>query len=101
MKVIETTQVIGGKRYSTKTATLLAGDDYWDGRNYERGGANYFLFRTPCGHYFGQLRSKWESADDGALTPLSQDVAIRLYEQLRERRVSFEEAFPGVEIEEA
>ena len=28
--------VVGGKRYSVATAMLLAGDDYWDGNNYER-----------------------------------------------------------------
>lgn len=33
------TRIIDRKRYSVETATLLAGDDYWDGHNYERHGS--------------------------------------------------------------
>lgn len=100
MQVQEMTEVIGGKRYSTKTATLIASDAYWDGHNYERKGRNTFLFRTPNGRYFAQHRTQWQSELD-RLEPLEQDEAIRLYETLQEKEIPFEEAFSGVKIEEA
>jgi len=87
-------------RYDTTTATLLAGNDYWDGHNYERGGTNTFLYRTRRGRYFAFHRTQWEGRHD-YIEPLSEDQAIRLYEELREKRVEFEEAFPGVAIEDA
>lgn len=101
MKPLDTQRVIGGKRYSTTTATLLAGDDYWDGHNWERHGTNLFLFRTPKGAYFTQTRSQWEGADDGALEPITQDEAQTLFDDLREKRVEWEDAFPGITVEDA
>ena len=44
--------VVGGKRYSVAKATLLAGDDYWDGNNYER-------------QAFGWLAGWWLGNDAG------------------------------------
>ncbi len=96
----EMCEVIGGKRYDTKTATLIAGDDWWDGHNYERRGTNTFLYRTKKGNYFVQRLSQWEGAVD-RLEPLTQDEAAQMWGNLPERRCSFEEAFPGVKIEEA
>lgn len=103
MHHIASTRVVEGKRYNTETATLIAGNDYWDGHNWERGGTNLFLFRTPKGRYFTQSRSQWQGADDGHLEPVSMDEAINLYthELRREHSLEFEEAFPGVEVEEA
>ncbi len=101
MKPTAMTQVIGRKRYNTETATLLASDAYWDGHNFERGGRNSFLFRTPKDRYFLQIRTCWQGEHDH-LRPVSQEEAIELWEgPLREHEVEFEEAFPGVEIEEA
>ena len=93
-------QIIERKRYSVKTATLLAGDDYWDGHNFERHARNTFLYRTPKGSYFSCNLSQWQGEQD-AIVPLSKDEAIELFESLSENRVSYEEAFPGVVIEEA
>jgi len=102
MRPIDATRVVDGKRYNTATATLIAGDDYWDGHNYERRGTNMFLFRTPKGRYFTQSRTQWQGDDDGRLEPVSVDEAINLYtHQLREHEMPFEDAFPDVEIEEA
>lgn len=101
MRPISRTQVIEGKRYSTDTATLLAGNDFWDGHNHERGGTNLFLFRTPRGRFFLQHRSQWQGADDGSLEALTEAEAQEWYEQLREKRVDFEDAFPGTVVEEA
>ncbi len=94
------TEVINRKRYSTKTAELLAGDDYWDGRNFERNGRNTFLYRTPGGAYFSVVVSQWQG-EDTTLTPLTLDEAVELFENLREKRVDFEDAFPGLEVKDA
>jgi hypothetical protein len=53
-----------------------------------------FLFRTLKGNYFAQFQSTWPAERD-RLLPLSQDEAMRLYGELPEKKVSFEEAFPG------
>jgi hypothetical protein len=93
-------EVIRGKRYSTKTATLIAGNDYWDGHNWERLGTNAFLYRTPKGAYFRVDLTQWEGQRD-SLEPLSETEALELWEELSEKRVEYEEAFPGHVIEEA
>jgi len=93
-------RILGGKRYSTRTAVLLAGDDYWDGHNYERSGTNTFLYRTPRGNFFSVRLTQWEG-ERNSLTPLNADEARELYEGLHEKRVGYEEAFPGFVIEDA
>lgn len=52
MRMMDLIAVIGGKRYNTATATLLAHNAFWDGSNFERGGTNSFLLRTKKGTYF-------------------------------------------------
>ena len=93
-------QIIGRKRYSTETAVLLAGDDWHDGHNFERSGRNTFLYRTPRGGYFATYLTCWQGEQD-SLAPLTIDEAVELFETLTERRATFEEAFPGVTVEEA
>jgi len=94
-------QIIDRKRYSTETATLLAGDDYWDGHNFERSGRNTFLYRTPKGAYFVVGLSQWQGERD-TLEVITQDEAIELFEgSLTENRVYYQEAFPGVEVVDA
>lgn len=92
--------VIDRKRYNTETATLLAGDDYWDGHNYERHGRQTFLYRTAKGAYFAVRLTQWQDEEDH-IEPLTQDEAVGMFEGMREKRVEFEEAFPGVKVEEA
>lgn len=95
------TRIVNRKRYSTKTATLIAGDDYWDGHNFERHGRNTFLYRTPKGEYFTVTLTQWQGEQD-SLTPISQDEAIALFEgRLTEHEVNYKEAFPGVIVEDA
>jgi hypothetical protein len=94
-------RIIERKRYSVETATLIAHDAYWDGHNFERQGRNEFLYRTPKGNYFVVTLTQWQGEGD-TLIPVSQDEAIELYEgSLPEHEVSYSEAFPGVEVEEA
>ena len=93
--------IIGGKRYSRKTATLLAGNDYWDGHNYERSGRNTFLYRTPRGAYFFAHLTQWIGEQD-SIEPCSIDEAISFFEdQYNQHRVSYDEAFPNIKIEDA
>lgn len=96
-------KIINGKRYDPKTATLISGDDYWDGNNYERSGRNTFLYRTKKGNYFIEHLTCWQ-AENHILEAITQAEAIEIYEQHDQGgdcRVTFEDAFPGVEIEDA
>lgn len=94
------TRIVDRKRYSTKSATLLAGDDYWDGHNFERRGRNTWLYRAPNGGYFRVTFSQWEN-EQHSLEPLTLDEAISLYESLTEHRVDYAEAFPDVKVDDA
>lgn len=100
MKPRDMMAVIARKRYSTETAVLLAGDDRWDGNNFERNGRQTFLYRAPGGGYFAVHQTCWQGEFD-RIKPLSLDEAVELFEGLSERRVSFEEAFPGVKVQGA
>lgn len=94
-------RIVGGKKYSVKTATLIASDEYWDGHNYEHGGRNQFLYRTPNGAYFTVNLTQWQGERD-TLEPIDQEEAIALYEgPLTEHEVEYDKAFPGVKVEEA
>jgi len=93
--------VLNRTRYNTATATLLAGDDYFDGKNFERRGTNTFLYRSPKGAFFVVRLSQWEGAKSPDLEPLDLEAAVALYDSLREARVPFEEAFPGVTVADA
>jgi len=95
------TRIINRKRYSVKTATLIAGDDYWDGHNFERHGRNTFLYRTPKGEYFTVALTQWQGEQD-SLEPIDQDAAIALFEgELTRHAVNYKEAFPDVTVEDA
>ena len=100
MKLRSMTKVIGGKRYDTDKAIVIADNCYWDGHNYERQGRNTFLCRTPKGSYYVVRQTCWQGEVD-SLTPLTLDEAIEMYESLHEQNVPFEEAFPGIKVEEA
>lgn len=93
-------KTIWGKRYRVDGATLLADDEFWDGHNFDRGGRNTFLYRTPKGAYFKVRLSNWQGEDD-TITPLSEGEARALYESLSEQHVEVDKAFPNVEVEDA
>ena len=100
MRVQKMNQVIGGKRYNTETAEVIASDAYWDGHNFERQGRNTYLFKTPKGNYFAQHLACWQGERD-TLQPLTLDAAIELFETLPEKEMDLEKAFPGVKVEDA
>jgi hypothetical protein len=94
------TRTVGGKRYTVKTSTLLASDEYWDGHNWERGGHNTFLYRTSAGAYFRVTLTQWQGERD-SVTPLSIEQAKRLWDELEHKQlVDYEGAF-GEPTEEA
>jgi len=94
-------RIVDRVRYSTRTATLIAGDDYWDGHNWERQNRNRFLYRTPKGLYFVVTLTQWQGEQD-SLEPVSEDEAISLFEgPLSEHEIDYEEAFPDVEVVDA
>ncbi len=100
MEPKDITEVVNGKRYRTATASLLASDSQWDGHSNERVGRNTFLFRTSKGNYFMVLQSTWPREKD-VLSPLARDEALRVYEELPVKTMDIEEAFPGIEVEDA
>lgn len=101
MKPIHMTRIVDRKRYDTKKASLIAHDAFWDGSNFERSGRNMFLYKTQNGSYFLVTLTQWQGERD-SLEPVSQEEAIRLYEEaLPEHEMPYEEAFPDVTILEA
>ena len=95
------TRIVDRKQYSTETATLIADDEFWDGHNWERGGRNQFLYRTPNGNYFTVNMTQWQGERD-TLTPVTIEEAIDLFENsLPEHHVNYAEAFPGVTVKDA
>ena len=95
------TTIIGGRRYSTATAALIADDCYWDGSNFERHGRNTYMYRTPRGAYFQVVCSMWQGDPRERIDVISQAAAQAFWESTQGEQIPFEEAFPGVAIEEA
>lgn len=95
------TRIVGGKRFTTQTATLIADDAFWDGHNWERQGRNTFLYKTPKGAFFQVTLTRWQNERD-TLIPLTQEEAINLYEtSCTEHHVNYGFAFPNVSVEDA
>ncbi len=94
--------VINRTRYSVASSTLLAGDDYWDGHNFERHGRNQFLYRAKNGGYFFVNLTQWQGEAD-TIEPCTEGEAIEFFESCREsdQRLSYTEAFPGVQVKDA
>lgn len=95
-------EIVGGRRYDTgaEGTVLVAGDDWWDGHNWERKNRNRFLYRTAKGNYFLVTQTRWEG-ERTKLEPLAKEAALSFWEILTQRRVAFAVAFPGVIVEEA
>ncbi len=99
MDPISMTEVIGGKKYSTDTAQVVAHNCYWDGSNHERGGRNTYLYKTKKGNFFALYLTQWQGEHD-RIEPLSKEQAQEYWDDLREKEMSYEEAF-GEAPEEA
>jgi len=77
MKPFKMKEVIGGIKYDTEKAEIIADDCYWDGHNWERNGRNTFLYKTQNGRYFVVRQTLWQGERD-QLEPLTIDEAIIL-----------------------
>ena len=101
MDTVRMSRIVGGKRYATKTATLIAHDVYWDGHNFERDRRNAWLYRTTKGAYFLVTGTFWQGERE-TLRTVTAGEAREFYEgQLSEHEVRYAEAFPDVTIEDA
>ena len=78
---------------SSDRVALLAGDDYWDGRSWNRRGRNTYLLASSHGHYFLHTRTLWPGEADGETQMISHEEARCLYGNLRNKRVSETAAF--------
>lgn len=92
-------QIIDRKVYDTETATLIASNRFWDGSNFERGGRNTYLYKTPNGRYFAHHTTQWQGERD-SIEAMTTEEAKKLYEELPEHDLDFEAAF-GEKPEEA
>ena len=92
-------QIIEGKKYDTDTAKLVASDRYWDGSNFERGGRNTRLYKTPNNRFFLHYSTLWQGERD-YLEAIGEHTARSYYEELPEHGLDYLEAF-GEEPEEA
>ncbi|MFH1060433.1 MAG: hypothetical protein V1797_17355 [Pseudomonadota bacterium] len=81
-------------RRHLQRADLLAGDDYWDGRGWDRHGRNQFLLRAADGCYILHQRSRWPQEEDGRNEQISVWEARCIFANLPNRRVKLSEAFP-------
>lgn len=91
--------VINRRRYDTETATLIADDDV-DGRDRFSGGRASSLYRTDSGAYFVHCQTIWEGESD-SIHPIPVEEAEVMFEGLPHQVLSFEEAFPDIEVGDA
>ena len=92
--------IVEGKRYRTEGAELLASDVNSASPSKEQVGRNTFLYRTSKGGYFMQHQTTWVGEQD-SLTPLGREEAFRVFTELPAKMMEYEEAVPGVKIEDA
>jgi len=103
MNPIQKRQVIDGKRYDTEKATLICGNDWWDGHNHERSGTNRFLYKTARGRFFFLNMTQWQG-EGHSLEPTEEDEAQTFFEECEQHdstEMSFEAAFPTATVEDA
>ena len=97
MGPLRMTALIGGKRYSTDTSTLLAHGEYAGGPEWAPDEKITFLFRTRDGRFFAQHRAQPSARNVHNerywVEPLSEIEAIPLYWELSEKNADFENAF--------
>lgn len=96
------TEIVNGKRYSIKSATLIADDAAWNGRSHEVNFRNRFLFLTKNGAFFMLRLTQWQGEED-RIFPLDKAEAKDLLFDLPQKHLSWEqlEQMFGFEIEDA
>ncbi len=99
-------QAFAGVVYDTDVAILLARNEHqFCIETLKTGLTNVDLYRTPEGLYFKYEKTVPFFSDDEnydpELTPLSLEEAVLLYNQLTDRRLEFEDAFPDIDYTDA
>ena len=98
MNIQRVVTVIGGVRYDTATAELIAGNDYIEEGRTDRDGTNRFLWRSG-GRFFISFHSQLEG-EGCCIEPVSKAEAVEMFTgNLRERRVPFDKAFSGATVQ--
>lgn len=94
-------RVIGGLRYDTDKATVIADDIGSNGSCGSASGRRTYLYRTNAGRYFAHHETT-RKGERSTIEPLDQLEAVRIYESFNDpTAMDFEEAFPGVPVEDA
>ncbi len=100
MGPLRMTALIGGKRYSTDTSTLLAQGDYTGGPEWVPQEKRTFLFRTKDGRFFAQHRAHPSTQNVHNerywVEPLAEIEAIPMYWELDEKSADFDTAFASI-----
>ena len=92
-------QIINGKLYNTETADLVADNEFSDGNNRFSHGTASYLYKTKKGNFFTQYVTLWQGDHDN-ISPISLEDAKKIYEDLHNHYMEYEEAF-GEKPEEA
>ncbi len=101
MEIRALDMIVSGRRYRTDPALLIARERWPEEKEGEDSAlATTLLFRTPNGRYFRQIQSHSTIIRD-QIEPVLRDEAVQQYLALPVREMGLEEAFPGMEIEEA
>ncbi len=74
-------RIINGKAYDTKTADLIADDEFSDGNNQFSHGRASYLYRTPKGNFFAVHVTCWQGEHD-SIRPLTKGEAKEMFESL-------------------
>ena len=101
MKLPAIKKIVNRLCYDSQKATVLASDCFWDGHNWERNCRNRWLMKSEGGRYFIVTATMWQGEGDHIEPIEEEQVAISIYEDLPEHEVEFEQAFPGVRLEDA
>ncbi|QNE38966.1 hypothetical protein F1C16_05065 [Hymenobacter sp. NBH84] len=92
-------KVIGGKLYNTATATLVAGDDAWNGQTYGSDFSKDYLYKTQKGNFFLYHTTRMQGETE-YIKPVTKEEAMEIFEEMDNQRLEYAEAF-GVEPQEA
>ncbi|MSQ10009.1 MAG: hypothetical protein EXR52_03280 [Dehalococcoidia bacterium] len=94
---------VGGRRYTTDRATLLASGESDSGPEWLPRDKTAFLFRGLDGRYFAQFRMFVQvglnpHAERYWIEPMAETTAIPLYWELPEKLVGYYEAFASPRV---
>jgi hypothetical protein len=102
-RIAQAEEIVRGIRYQVADAALIAHDGKYDivtGDCDRPPGCAMFLFRGINGHFFTLRLTDWQDETD-TIEPCSIGDAMTIYRDLKEKVLTWEEAFPEVKVQEA